>query len=223
MITTSESTKAIVGALYAFQGSVHGVGRDSSNPHFKSRYASLENVCETIRPALQSVGVVFIQSPGAIVDGNMEMITRFIHAESGEWIEGKGDIPLGKRDPQGAGSAQTYAQRYHLMAMLGLPPIDDDGESAIDRENSRPAPATLPKAKSRDLYAEMQADIDSCMTLEDLGILWGSKAFQNDLKSLKQDWQNLLTDRKEERKRELNPALAPARSSLDSQFPGDRQ
>ena len=57
-----------------------------------------------------------------------------MHAESGEWIEGTGEIPLGKKDPQGAGSAQTYAQRYHLMAMLGLPPTDDDGESAMERK-----------------------------------------------------------------------------------------
>lgn len=218
MITTSESTKAIVGALYAFQGSVHGVGRDSANPHFKSRYASLENVCETIRPALQSVGVVFIQSPGAIVDGNMEMITRFIHAESGEWIEGKGDIPLGKRDPQGAGSAQTYAQRYHLMAMLGLPPIDDDGESAIDRENSRPAPATLPKAKSRDLYAEMRDELDSCMTLRDLALLWNSKAFKDEFVKLKDDWKQLLTDHKDKLKAEFEgaPAQPPKFDHLEN-------
>lgn len=45
------------------------------------------------------------------------------------------DIPLGKHDPQGAGSAITYAQRYALMASLGLPPLDDDAEGAMPRNH----------------------------------------------------------------------------------------
>ena len=132
-IRTSDSIKAISGALLAFQGAVEGVGKDSKNPAFKSRYASLEAVRDTAVPELQKVGVVFVQSAGAIVDGVMAMTTRLIHAESGEWIEGCMDICLGKKDPQGVGSASTYASRYSLMAMLGLPPIDDDGESAMER------------------------------------------------------------------------------------------
>lgn len=143
-IKTSDSIVAISKALLTFQGQVDGVGKTKKNPAFKSNYATLENVRDTAVPELQAVGVVFIQSAGAIVDGVMSMSTRLIHAESGEWIEGVMDIPLGKRDPQGMGSAQTYASRYGLMAMLGLPAIDDDGEAAIDRNNQRPAPSKAP-------------------------------------------------------------------------------
>lgn len=141
-IKTSDSIIAISKALLTFQGQVDGVGKTKKNPAFKSNYATLENVRDTAVPELQAVGVVFIQSAGAIVDGVMSMTTRLIHAESGEWIEGVMDIPLGKRDPQGMGSAQTYASRYGLMAMLGLPAIDDDSEAAIDRNNQRPAPTS---------------------------------------------------------------------------------
>jgi hypothetical protein len=144
-IRTSDSIKAISGALLAFQGAVDGVGKTAENPGFKKdgkalKYANLESVIDTAKPQLQAVGVVFLQSAGAIVDGVMAMTTRLIHAESGEWIEGTMDICLGKKDPQGVGSAQTYSQRYHLMAMLGLPPVDDDAEGAIDRNNQRPIP-----------------------------------------------------------------------------------
>ena len=200
MITTSETTKAISAALLGFQADVTGVKRDSTNPHFKNRYASLEAVMDSARPWLQHYGLVIIQSPGAIVDGNLEMTTRFIHADSGEWIEGKGDIPLGKRDPQGAGSAQTYAQRYHLMAMLGLPPTDDDGETAIDRDNARPEPATLSKAKSRDLYAELQKELDACETVDKLAAVWMSDTFKADFKKLPADWSKMLTDHKDDLK-----------------------
>jgi hypothetical protein len=53
-----------------------------------------------------------------------------------------------KRDPQGVGSAITYGLRYALMAVLGVPPTDDDdGEAAmpsrqIERPAERPAPRT---------------------------------------------------------------------------------
>lgn len=194
MIETSPEIKHISAALLKFQGEVDGVGRDSANPHFKNRYASLEAVHHTAVPVLQKLGVFYFQSPGAIVDGNMEMTTRLVHADSGEWIQGRGDIPLGKRDPQGAGSAQTYAQRYHLMAMLGLPPIDDDGEGAIDRGNTRPEPVAVPKAKARSIDAEMRKEIDACVSVEELKRLWNSKAFQDEYQRHPKDWQDLLVE-----------------------------
>lgn len=148
MITHSDSIKAISKALFTFQGAVDGVEKNKVNPGFKSRYANLEAVRDTAVPELQKVGLLYIQSPGAIVDGVMAVTTMIIHAESGEWMKFEGDIALGKRDPQGVGSAITYMQRYSLMAALGLPPVDDDGEGAMDR--SRPADAP-PKPSARPL------------------------------------------------------------------------
>lgn len=206
MIETSNEIKHISAALLKFQGAVDGVGKSSANPHFKSRYANLETVVDTARPELQAAGIVFMQSGGAIVDGVMAMSTRLIHVESGEWIQGTMDIALGKRDPQGVGSAQTYAQRYHLMAMLGLPPVDDDGEGAMDRTNSRPepeAPKTLVKDQ-REIWAAMRDEIDACTTLEDLGMLWGSPAFKAEFKKLKPDWAQQITDHKDARKADLS-------------------
>jgi hypothetical protein len=221
MIETSNEIKHISAALLKFQGAVDGVGKSSANQHFKSRYANLETVVDTARPELQAVGIVFMQSGGAIVDGVMAMTTRLTHADSGEWIQGTMDICLGKRDPQGVGSAQTYAQRYHLMAMLGLPPVDDDGEAAMDRNNTRPEPSqapTLPKAKSRDLYSEMQAEIDACASLEDLATLWKSRAFQAEFEKLPNDWKEHLTERKDLLKAELS--AAPAKPRVAPNFEG---
>jgi len=56
--------------------------------------------------------------------------TVFLH-ESGEtWESGPLHVPAAKQDPQGYGSALTYARRYSLMAACGIAPEDDDGNAA---------------------------------------------------------------------------------------------
>jgi hypothetical protein len=223
MLRTSDSIKAISMALLAFQGRVKGVAKSSDNAFFHNKYANLATVREAIDEALQSCGVAFLQSAGSITDGMMEMSTRLIHAETGEWIEGVMQIPLGKRDPQGAGSAQTYAQRYHLMAMLGLPPVDDDGEAAIDRNNDRPAPPVAVATKSsaqakRDGdWEALTQEVDACMNLEDLEMLVASTQFRETAAKMPPKW-------KEELKNYVVTArnswkqVPNAKASLDRQF-----
>lgn len=186
MIEHSPSIVAIAAALLKFQGALKGVKRDSANPFFKSKYADLEQVVETAKPHLQDAGIAFLQSPGSIQNECLSMSTMLMHAESGEWIIGTGEIPLGKKDPQGAGSSQTYAQRYHLMAMLGLPPVDDDGESAMDR--SRPAD-TPPKHSATPVetpnnFNAYLTSITSAKTLGDaqaaFAIIWKSDLSSED-------------------------------------------
>lgn len=140
-IKMSPDITAFSAALLAFQAETTGVVKNSTNPHFKKSYASLAAVVEEARPVLQRVGISWMQAPGAITAGNIGMTTLLMHAASGQWVMSDMDIPLGKQDPQGAGSAITYAQRYSLMASLGLPPVDDDAESAMPRQ-SQSAPMT---------------------------------------------------------------------------------
>ncbi len=233
-IITSDSIKAISAALLKFQGAVDGVARTTDNPAFKRnfKYATLENVRDTAVPVLQEVGIVFIQSGGAIVENVMAMTTRLIHAESGEWIEGTMDIALGKPDPQGVGSAQTYAQRYHLMAMLGLPPVDDDGEAAMDRNNQRPAPVhqkAAPEAPpepqgspvaamgtlaidkligmkntaQRALWGRLQIANREVTTLAEFDGLWAHMASKAAYDGFPPDWQKLMDDEKRDKEAEL--------------------
>lgn len=171
MITHSESIKSIAAALFTFQGAVDGVEKNKVNPGFKSRYANLEAVRDTAVPELQKVGLLYTQSPGAIVDGVMAVTTMIIHAESGEWMKFEGDIALGKRDPQGVGSAITYMQRYSLMAALGLPPVDDDGEGAMER--SRPVQTPERPSERPKTFNEYLTSITSSKTPEQLKHAWG--------------------------------------------------
>ena len=103
--------------------------KTSTNPHFKSKYADLAACVEAVIDALNDNGIALIQQSHDCADGVI-IETLFIH-ESGETLSGgKLHVPASKQDPQGYGSALTYARRYSLMAACGIAPEDDDGNAA---------------------------------------------------------------------------------------------
>ncbi len=125
---TSESIKEIAAALVKAQDDIRFAVKDSTNPHFKSRYADLGSVIVAIKESLNNCGIAFIQMPTESQTGTLALTTRLIH-QSGEWIEDTAVCPLQKNDPQGYGSALTYLRRYSLASITGLYQDDDDGES----------------------------------------------------------------------------------------------
>lgn len=69
-----------------------------------------------------------------------------------------------------------------------------------------------PKAKVKDQRASwesMRDELDACATVEELAVLWTSRAFQSEFKSLKADWQQQLTDHKDALKDQLEAAPTP--------------
>ena len=142
--------KNIATALVKAQRAFGPALKTSTNPHFRSRYADLSACVEAVIDALNSAGIALIQrnyedSTGVTVE------TLFVH-ESGEMLEcGKLHVPASKQDPQGYGSALTYARRYSLMAACGIAPEDDDGNAA-----SRKAPA-YDAGRLADWLAEISA------------------------------------------------------------------
>jgi hypothetical protein len=91
----------------------------------------------------------------------VQVISTLAHAESGEWIKGVLTIKPVKADPQGIGSALTYARRYALCAMVGIAPDDDDdGEAAMGRPQTTPAPPRQQQpprqAQGGDMASEAQ-------------------------------------------------------------------
>jgi len=161
VIESSPSIGELCKALHGAQGVLTGVVKDAKNPHFKNRYATLEAVLDTARPALQANGLIVSQAPGRMVDGCVEITTMLAHV-SGEWMRSTLHVPLAKRDPQGLGSAVTYGLRYALMAALCVPPTDDDGEAAmpsrqIERPAERPAPRTNGHTASEPTASQLMA------------------------------------------------------------------
>jgi hypothetical protein len=134
---TSESIVNIGAALLAAQQQITFAAKTADNPYYNSTYADLGEVIHAIKPALNAAGVVFVQTPSPSQEGDLHLTTRLIHAPSGEWIEDELVMPLAKQDPQGYGSAITYARRYSLAAITGLYQADDDGNAA----SAAPPPA----------------------------------------------------------------------------------
>lgn len=101
----------------------------ATNPHFKSKYADLAACVEAVDGAFLENGIVMYQETFEDTTG-VTVETVLLH-ESGESIRcGKLHVPASKQDPQGYGSALTYARRYSLMAACGIAPEDDDGNAA---------------------------------------------------------------------------------------------
>jgi len=152
--------KNIATALVKAQKAFGPALKSSTNPHFRSRYADLSACVEAVITGLNDNGIALIQKCYDCANGVM-VETVFVH-ESGEMLEcGILHVPASKQDPQGYGSALTYARRYSLMAAAGIAPEDDDGNSASRRTEIK---STVNENQIVDLITQMNDSI----TLEDL-------------------------------------------------------
>lgn len=121
--------KLISAALVKAQKQFAPALKTNTNPHFKSKYVGLDGCVEAVIDALNDNGIYLMQKNHPN-DTGIAVETIFIH-ESGESISGGVlTVPADKQNPQGYGSALTYARRYSLMAACGIAPEDDDGQAA---------------------------------------------------------------------------------------------
>lgn len=115
-------------AFVAAQKATDAVKKASTNPAFKSKYADLAGVVEAVVPALNDQGIAVMQFPA--FDGEFVSVTTELLHESGASVRSTLKMRPTKADPQGEGSAITYARRYSLLAMTGAAPEDDDANAA---------------------------------------------------------------------------------------------
>ena len=114
----SENITDLAKTLLNVQRTVQPATKDAENPFTKSWYASLNSVMDACRDALIENGIWLCQYPVPVEQPNsLGLVTKLTHAESGQWQSSLAVVPLPKADPQGMGSAMTYARRYALTAM----------------------------------------------------------------------------------------------------------
>lgn len=117
-------------ALIVFHLKVDSIKKDAKNPFFKSSYASLSNILDSINEPLIESGLALTMFPS----GENDLYCLLIHAESGEWIESNYTMKPVKDTPQEKGSCITYQRRYCVSSILNLTiddtMKDDDGNKA---------------------------------------------------------------------------------------------
>ena len=135
----SETVAELAKSLVKFQAEVENASKKSVNPAFKSKYADLAEVLDTVRPVLAKYGFSVTQHP-TFEEGSVKVETLLLH-ESGEWMSSTIRIPVTKQDAQGVGSAITYGRRYALASICGIAQEDDDANAASQKANKAPQKA----------------------------------------------------------------------------------
>jgi hypothetical protein len=131
--------KNIIQALLRAQQEISNARKDAANPHFRSRYATLESVLEAVKNPLNDHGIAIAQTCGKDSEGHF-VETKLIH-ESGEQIESRIYLVLEKQSMQGFGSALTYGRRLGLASLVALGAEEDDDANRAEREAPKPVQA----------------------------------------------------------------------------------
>jgi ERF superfamily len=141
----------LAGALVAAQAKMPAVAKDSENPHFKSKFTSLDALVAATRPILNEHGLAITQSPMSNPDTGFPILrTTILHGPSGERMSADTPLYLARNDMQAFGAAVTYARRYAWAAALGVASEeDDDGQTAGQADQAKAAakPAAKPEPK----------------------------------------------------------------------------
>jgi hypothetical protein len=117
----------IYSQLLEFQKNLRKVNKDAKGYNYK--YASFDNVVETITPELEKQGLGYTHT-----FESTDIVCSIFNAE-GETITSKltlsTEILKGMNASQSMGASITYARRYTLTAILGLV-TDDDTDGVVN-------------------------------------------------------------------------------------------
>lgn len=177
-----KSTPELFAAIAKAQAEVENATKNAQNPHFKSRYADLAEVLNTVRPVFAAHGLSLNQSTE--YDGQLVKVTTCVGHAGGGYITSTAACVPGKADAQGIGSASTYLRRYSLAAMTGVAQEDDDGNAA----SSRPAPLRPAPVSTAVISPEDLADLrDLCRSTKTSEAEFAKWLGQADLSELRVD------------------------------------
>ena len=156
----SESIKEIATALAKAQAEIENASKTSNNPHFKSKYADLAEVLNTVRPVMAANGISIVQMPS--FEGGIASVETVMMHNSGEWLSNTASAPVTKQDAQGVGSCITYLRRYSMAAFCGIAQEDDDGNGASGKTETKPdaAPQNRPQVIGPAEFKALNAALD---------------------------------------------------------------
>lgn len=157
-------------ALSDFQGKAEMPKKTGYNPHYKSKYATLDECITVNQELMQECGLAVMQFPFSEGD-KIGIITVLTHI-GGEYFRSEYSVKPDKLTPQGLGSAITYLRRYALTAITGTAGDMDDDGNRDEGDKDKPKAKTQKKALTDK---ELDDGISKCDTKNDLDVMFRNK------------------------------------------------
>lgn len=147
---TSDQLNELAAALAKAQAEMVPAHKDkvAKAGQFSYAYADLATVIEAAHATLAKHGLS-IATSFRCEEWGMIMEMALLHA-SGQRIVTEYPIRPVKNDPQGVGSAISYARRYAMMSLINLPTADDDAQAAMGRNDDHPSYTQPPRKPQFD-------------------------------------------------------------------------
>lgn len=162
---TSEAINEISLDLSKAQAVIVNPAKDGNNPHFRSKYATLDTGLNIVRECMSKHNISVVQATR--VEGNVLMLdTRLAH-KSGQWIEAEYPVCAFPAKQQEMGSALTYSRRYSLFSLVGIAgEEDDDGNAAVTATQApkRDKPAELTAIQSSEVLEGLLETLSKCVS-----------------------------------------------------------
>ena len=144
--------------LNAVQGKLNAP-KSQWNKFGKYSYRNNEDILEGVKPLLEEVGAIILQSDEVKMIGERYYVVAtsvFMCCETGETLENTAFarepiVQSGMAEPQITGSASSYARKYSLNGLL----LIDDAKDADSMDNSK----QVHKQESQDPEKEWLNDI----------------------------------------------------------------
>jgi len=215
-----EPVNELMAALAKAQGEMSNAPFDATNPHFRSKYATLASIRDATVPHLAKYGLSIHQITKLNGDG-MVLATRLAHS-SGQWIESVYPLPNSNK-PHEMGSAITYARRYSWAAITGIAAEEDEDGNAA-QEGAKNGTKTLPALPARKSSAAAKrdgdwpalkaalADCQSAREVEKLRSEYRAEKYP----AWNVDWQNVADEEFEKRLAEFSQGEALKDTLRDS-------
>ena len=174
-------------AFIKAQAEMVNASKDSTNPHFKSKYADLTAVRDACVPFLNKHGIAVLQ-PVVQLENKQYIKTTLLH-ESGEEYSCLTEIMHAQNTAQAHGSGITYARRYGLQSLVCIGAEDDDGEKASEKPKQEVRNDEDVRAGAENWFKKFKEDAENCESLDELEGL--SKKNEDALKRLSKKYPDL--------------------------------
>ena len=139
----SEAIQAFIKA----QSEMGSAIKNAKNPFLKNNYADINAIQEAVHPVFHANGFMITQE-GSADEFGQYVETKLTHT-TGQSFSSKVYLEFKKSDMQSLGGAITYARRYGLVSLTGIPVEDDDGNSANGSKHMKVKQAVSQSQKNR--------------------------------------------------------------------------